>query len=75
MCLLQDLKKKQTNNLAFLEVFVCMCVFGCTCIHIDYLEIFFLNSRKKLSPYVCAGALKTLMCNFNFHDNVCEYFI
>lgn len=54
---------------------MCMCVFGCTCIHIDYLEIFFLNSRKKLSPYVCAGALKTLMCNFNFHDNVCEYFI
>lgn len=28
-----------------------------------------------MSPYVCAGALKTSMCNFNFHDNVCENFI
>lgn len=52
-------------------VCVCVCVFGYVVIHIDNLEIF----NRKNSPYVCAGGLKTLMCNFNFHDNVSEYFI
>lgn len=68
-------KKKANKQLGILGG---VCVYVCVWVYMHTYRLFgdfFLNSRKKLSPYVCAGALKTLMCNFNFHDNVCEYFI